>query len=119
LELCCTRGGAAVLTLPVGAMGRLSEPVGALDPAAIVIAGDHACDDAVARWAYALRQAAGDVPFLLYHRGSKARCYGSGSRILPTSPLEAGTVVLNLPGVRIAKIPPLEIIGIPHVLGRR
>jgi DNA-binding transcriptional MerR regulator len=96
LELCCTRAGAAVLTLPVCALGRLSEPIAALDPATVLIAGGYASDDTVARWAYAVRQAAGDVPFLLYHRQSQDGFNGSRPRVLASSPVEAGKAILHL-----------------------
>jgi len=88
LELCCGRAGAEVLRLPTSAVGRLSEPLALLDPGVVVIAGGHASDDEVARWAYAVRQMTGDdVPFLRYHRELESGLIGSG--VLAPSPLEA------------------------------
>jgi DNA-binding transcriptional MerR regulator len=96
LELGCTRAGAAVLTLPVVAVTRVAEPIAVIQPAAVVIAGGHAPDDAVARWAYAVRQASGDVPFVLFHRGLDTRVGAARPRTLPISPVEAQRGVTQL-----------------------
>lgn len=97
LELCCTRGGTSVVTLPVCAVERLWEPIGAIDPAVVVIVGGHTCDDAVARWAYAVRKAAGELPFLLFHRKPQADLE-SQPRLLSESPFQAGQTIMHLLG---------------------
>jgi hypothetical protein len=95
LELCCTRAGAAALTLPVRAVARLSEPIAVIQPAVVVIAGGHVADDAVARWAFGVRQATGDVPFLLFHRGLDTALGEARTRTLPISPAAAQRLVTD------------------------
>jgi MerR family transcriptional regulator, light-induced transcriptional regulator len=95
LELCCARAGAAVLALPVGAVARVAEPISVVQPALVVIAGGHAGDDAVARWAYGVRRAAGEIPFVLFHRGLDADG-GARSHALPLSPVEAQAVIAQI-----------------------
>jgi MerR family transcriptional regulator, light-induced transcriptional regulator len=95
LQLCCARAGIRAEMLPTCACDRLSEAIGVLDPAVIVIAGGQASDDAVARWAYAARQVAGDVPFLLYHRGEDTESRG-GARALSPSPVQAERSISRL-----------------------
>jgi MerR family transcriptional regulator, light-induced transcriptional regulator len=95
LDLLCRRSGAIVLTLPVHALRRLDEPVRAIGPALVVIAGDHACDDDVARWAYGVRRAAGDVPFCVFHRTYSGNgLNGSAPRALPNSPATSTQALL-------------------------
>jgi len=96
LELCCSRAGAEVLTLPVRAVARLAEPISVIQPAVVVIAGGHVDDDAVARWAYAVHRAAGDIPFVLFHRGLDTAVSGSRPHMLPLSPVEAEGAVMRL-----------------------
>jgi DNA-binding transcriptional MerR regulator len=88
LELFCVRAGAEVFTLPVEARHAIGEAVKALDPDAVVLAGDHVGDDATSRWAYNTRTSAGAVPFALYHR-TIANDVPSRSRVLPPDPKEA------------------------------
>jgi hypothetical protein len=55
-----------------------------------VIAGADADDDAVARWAYAVRSAAGPVPISLYRRGGRAeRLRSRGISVLSEVPSTA------------------------------
>ena len=96
LELCCTRAGAVALTLPVKATALVSEPIAVIRPAIVVIAGGHAADDEVAHWAYGVRQASGEIPFVLFHRGLDARTNGAAPRSLPASPVDAERVVTRL-----------------------
>jgi MerR family transcriptional regulator, light-induced transcriptional regulator len=105
LELCCARRGHQARTSRVRAVGRLSELVGALAPAAVVIAGGDAHHDEVARWAYAVRQEAGDVPFLLFHRGFDTGLNGSRTRTLPRSPVEAAASI----SVLLRSPPPSDV----------
>jgi MerR family transcriptional regulator, light-induced transcriptional regulator len=96
LDLLCRRSGARVVTLPVHAVRRLDEPVRAIGPATVVIAGGHARDDVVARWAYGVRRAAGDVPFLLYHRPCPdGGLSGARPRALPSSPATSTQTLLE------------------------
>lgn len=96
LALCCARAGMEVLTLPVGAVGRLWEAVTALNPTAVVIAGSHASDEEVAHWAYKVRATAGGLPFLLYRRELHALNTGGRTPILPVSPVAARAELQSL-----------------------
>ena len=96
LELCLVRSGLEVLRLPVSASRRVSEAVAAIDPDAVVIAGGHAGDDEVARWAYAVRSTAGQVPFVLFHRGLDPLNAGTRTRILSVSPMRADEEIRDL-----------------------
>jgi MerR family transcriptional regulator, light-induced transcriptional regulator len=96
LELCCVRSGLETLLLPVGAQSRLWEAVEAIRPDAVVIAGCHAADDDVARWAYKVRTQSGPLPFLLYHRGVNGFGVGGRTRVLPGSPVRAEAELLDL-----------------------
>ena len=96
LELCAVRSGLEALALPVTASRRLWEAVAAVDPDVVVIAGGHVADDEVARWAYAVRSAAGRVPFALYHRGLDPLDAGSRTRILAMAPTRATEEVLDM-----------------------
>jgi MerR family transcriptional regulator, light-induced transcriptional regulator len=96
LELCTVRSGADTLALPVAASRRIGEAVSALEPDVIVIAGSHAPDDEVARWAYAVRSATGNVPFALFHRGPEP---------LNPSPARAAEEILDLAAAAPAPVP--------------
>jgi DNA-binding transcriptional MerR regulator len=89
LELCCVRSGFDVMSLPVQAHDRLGEAIEVLVPDAIVIAGSHAADEEVARWAYRVRCFAEDRPFVLYLRGHDTVVTSPRARPLPTPPLAA------------------------------
>lgn len=96
LELVCSRAGMAPLCLPVRAASSLKEVLATAEPAAIVIAGSHASDDEVARWAYAVRTAAGALPVSLYRRAPRSRHIGPASaRLLHASPLAARQEILD------------------------
>lgn len=108
LELCLVRSGLDVLRLPVGASRRISEAVAAIDPDAVVIAGGHASDDEVARWAYAVRSCSGRLPFVLFHRGLDPLNAGSRTRILGVSPSRANDELIDVLAVAPADdlVPP-------------
>jgi len=90
LELVCARSGPVPLCLPVRGVGAMTHAVSATTPTALVIAGRHADDDQVARWAYAVRSVAGALPVALYRRRSEtARAHPSSARVLAASPLAA------------------------------
>jgi MerR family transcriptional regulator, light-induced transcriptional regulator len=90
LELVCIRSGPTPLCLPVRSTGSIAHALNAHDPVAIVIAGRHAPDDEVARWAYSIRSVAGPLPIALYRRkpGSE-RLRTSSARILVDAPTAA------------------------------
>jgi DNA-binding transcriptional MerR regulator len=80
LELLSTLAGFEVLSLPVHAREGLTQAVAALAPGSAVVAGDHAGDDAVAGWAYAVRRGRPGCAIASYRREHH------GSRALPPSP---------------------------------
>jgi DNA-binding transcriptional MerR regulator len=97
LELLCARAGARVLALSVRGSGSLAEPLQRLRPDAVVLAGSHSPDDDVARWAYAVRSAAGPLPVALYRRSpDSARLRTTGALVLPESPLAAQRAILEV-----------------------
>lgn len=104
LELFAARAGTRVLTLPVEAVGGLGDAVAQHRPAAIAVAGDAAGDDAVARWAYAARTAAGPagtLPLALFrrppHGGTAGRGrVGGGAHLLAEGPAAAAAELLQL-----------------------
>jgi DNA-binding transcriptional MerR regulator len=98
LELFCGRAGARVLALPVGCVAGLGDVVASLSPDAVVIAGSHACDDDVARWAYRVRTAAGPLPTALFRRTHLAANVrgAAGTRVLPDTPFGAQRQLLAL-----------------------
>jgi DNA-binding transcriptional MerR regulator len=99
LELCVSRTGTRVVTLPVRNRSGLGDLVAALRPGAVVVAGRHADDEQVARWAYAVRSAAGALPLALYRRGTAGQEEGTRAAAVPTlapSPSEATAQLLSL-----------------------
>jgi DNA-binding transcriptional MerR regulator len=97
LELYCARAGMRVLSLSARGVAGLSDAVAAHRPAVVVLAGNHLADDAVARWAYAARLAAGAVPLAIFRRGDAgARIRTTGAVLLPPVPGEAQRRLLDL-----------------------
>jgi DNA-binding transcriptional MerR regulator len=98
LELFCRRDGLEVLIVPVEALACLADALTAVAPLCVVIAGGHASDDQVGRWAYSVRHCAGALPIALY-----LRPMGSGSSKLTAHglaglPVEAHRQLLDLLG---------------------
>jgi MerR family transcriptional regulator, light-induced transcriptional regulator len=96
LQLFSVRAGARMLVLPVGGVAGLAEVLAAFGPQAVVIAGDTAGDDQVARWAYGVRSAAGALPVTLFRRGSRTDSARTTARVLPDSPGDAHRVLLQM-----------------------
>jgi DNA-binding transcriptional MerR regulator len=96
LELCCVRSGIEVLSLPVQASARLDEAADVVSPDVVVIAGDEAPDDEVARWAYGVRECAGRVPFVLYRRALVGDSVPTRRQVLAPSPVHATTELLAI-----------------------
>jgi MerR family transcriptional regulator, light-induced transcriptional regulator len=97
-ELFCGRAGARVMALPVGCVAGLGDVVASLAPDAVVIAGSHVCDDHVARWAYRVRAASGQLPTALFRRTPHAANVrgAAGARVLPDTPFGAQRQLLAL-----------------------
>jgi DNA-binding transcriptional MerR regulator len=97
LELFCVRAGVKVLSLSVRGVSGIGDAVAVHRPNLVVIAGGHADDDAVARWAYAIRLAAGAMPVAVYRRGpQRVRVRTTGASVLPGRASEAQTRLLEL-----------------------
>lgn len=96
-ELLAMRAGAEVLGLSVRGVANMSDALAAHRPDAVVIAGGAMPDDAVARWAYAVRLAAGALPVAVYRRGSqRARVRTTGATMLSSTPGEAARNLMDL-----------------------
>jgi DNA-binding transcriptional MerR regulator len=103
LELLAMRSGARVLGLSVRGVANMSEALGAHRPDAVVIAGGALSDDAVARWAYAVRLATGPLPVAVYRRGpQRTRVRTTGAMILASTPGEAARQMIDLAGQSLA-----------------
>ena len=96
LELLCVRAGATVLSLPVRAVRDVGQAIAAAAPHGVVLAGSDAGDDEVAKWAYAVRAAAGPVPVALYQRGLDGLAASSRACVLPPAPTDAQRELLEL-----------------------
>ncbi|MGB2710500.1 MAG: hypothetical protein WBC33_03225, partial [Conexibacter sp.] len=103
LELLAMRAGSRVLGLSVRGVANMSEALATHRPDAVVIAGGALSDDAVARWAYAVRLATGPLPVAVYRRGpQRARVRTTGATILPGTPGEAARNMIELVGAAAA-----------------
>ena len=91
LELLCARAGARLLCLSVQGVTGIGDALAVLEPDAVVLAGGHARDDEVARWAYGVRSAVGALPVTLFRREVLRPLRGrtTGARLLPPSPSAA------------------------------
>jgi DNA-binding transcriptional MerR regulator len=108
LELFAARAGSRLLSLPVRGVSGLADVLAFLTPGpnAIVIAGADADDDAVARWAYAVRSATGPVPVSLYRRGGHAeRLRSRGISVLSQTPSTAQHELFELVFAAQAAVP--------------
>jgi len=98
LELLCMRAGARLLCLSVKGVNGMTEALAAIEPDAVVLAGGHARDDEVARWAYAVRSVAGALPITLFRREvlRPLRSRTTGAQLLAPSPTAAQLQLLEL-----------------------
>jgi MerR family transcriptional regulator, light-induced transcriptional regulator len=98
LELLCARVGAHVLSLSVHATSDIGDALANLQPDAVVLAGRRAGDDAVARWAYAVRSASGPLPMALFRREvvRPLRARTTGAHHLSSIPSEAQVQLTEL-----------------------
>jgi DNA-binding transcriptional MerR regulator len=109
LELFSVRAGANVLSLSVRGVAGIGDAVAVHRPNLVVIAGGHVGDDAVARWAYAVRLAAGAMPVAVYRRGpQRVRMRTTGTNALPSGASAAQQRLLELveteQGVRTTRV---------------
>jgi MerR family transcriptional regulator, light-induced transcriptional regulator len=106
LELFCVRAGIKVLSLSARGVAGIGDAVTMHRPNLAVLAGGHLADDTIARWAYAVRLAAGAMPVVVYRRGDqRLRMRTTGTTALP-------------PGARAAQARLLELIDAEHEAAR-
>jgi MerR family transcriptional regulator, light-induced transcriptional regulator len=97
LELFCIRAGMDTLSLSARGVAGIGDAVAVHRPNLVVVAGSHLDDDAVARWAYAIRLAGGAVPVAVYRRGSdRVRVRNTGTRNLPAGARAAQRRVIEM-----------------------
>jgi DNA-binding transcriptional MerR regulator len=97
LELFCVRAGVRVLSLSARGVAGIGDAVAIHRPNLVVLAGGHLGDDAVARWAYAVRLAAGAMPVAVFRRGGqRGRVRTTGTGGLPSNPGDAQLRILDL-----------------------
>ncbi len=97
LELFCARAGISVLSLSARGVAGIGDAVAIHRPNLVVVAGAHLDDDTVARWAYAIRLAAGAMPVAVFRRGDQpVRMRTTGTRILPSGPREAQRRIVDM-----------------------
>ncbi|MGA9860129.1 MAG: MerR family DNA-binding transcriptional regulator [Solirubrobacteraceae bacterium] len=97
LELFCMRAGMDVLSLSARGVSGIGDALAVHRPHLVVVAGSHLDDDAVARWAYAVRLAGGAVPVAVYRRGNdRGRVRTTGTRNLPAGAAAAQRRILEL-----------------------
>lgn len=117
LELLLARSGATVLGLSVRGVSNMSEALAAHRPDAVVIAGGALADDAVARWAYAVRLATGPLPVAVFRRGSqRQRVRTTGAAILPGTPGEAARHLMEMASHAISHPTPRTSTSTPRLL---
>jgi hypothetical protein len=113
-ELFCGRSGVRVMALPVAGVSGLADVVTSLSPDAVVIAGSHRSDDAIALWAYRVRATAGPLPTALFRSSHRASPVATtGARMLPPAPFSAHRQVLALiddsHGASVGEAAPLPV----------
>ena len=96
LELFVGRTGIRVASVPVARHSGVADLLRALQPGAVLIAGRSASDEAVARFAYAVRAAGGSLPLALFSRGPEEESPTSTLLHLPLSVSEATAQALAL-----------------------
>lgn len=96
-ELFCVRAGIKVLSLSARGVAGIGDAVAVHRPNLVVLAGGYLADDTVARWAYAVRLAAGAMPVAVYRRGDqRVRMRTTGTSVLPSGAGEAQRRLLEL-----------------------
>ncbi len=103
-ELFCVRAGIRTLSLSARGVAGIGDAIAIHQPNLIVLAGGYLEDDTVARWAYAVRLAAGAMPVAVYRRGAqRVRMRTTGTSVLPSGAAEAQRQLLELMEVEQAE----------------
>jgi DNA-binding transcriptional MerR regulator len=117
-ELFCGRSGVRIMALPVTGISGIGDVAAVLAPDAVVIAGSHVRDDAVALWAYRVRATVGPLPVALFrraHRTSNVRM--TAAHVLSDRPFAAHRELLAVVDERAtASAPVAAIDGVDAVL---
>jgi hypothetical protein len=96
-ELFCVRAGIQLLSVSARGVAGIGDAVAVHRPNLVGFAGGHLDDDTVARWAYAVRLAAGAMPVAVYRRGDqRVRMRTTGTSVLPSGASEAQQRLLEL-----------------------
>ncbi len=96
LELFCARGGINVLRLSARGVSGIGDVVAIHRPNLVVVAGSHLDDDTIARWAYAIRLAAGAISVATYRRGPRNRMRTASAGVLPVGAAEAQRRIVEM-----------------------
>jgi MerR family transcriptional regulator, light-induced transcriptional regulator len=98
LELYLSRAGLDVMSLSARGVAGIGDAVAVHRPNLVIVAGSHLDDDTVARWAYAIRLAAGAMPVAIYRRGGqRVRMRTAGTtNVLPAVASDASRRILEL-----------------------
>jgi MerR family transcriptional regulator, light-induced transcriptional regulator len=97
LTLFCARAGVSTLSLSARGVAGIGDAVAVHRPDVVVIAGSFLSDDAIARWAYAIRLAAGAIPMAVFRRGDLRRPSSTtGARMLPAGPQAAQQQIIDV-----------------------
>jgi MerR family transcriptional regulator, light-induced transcriptional regulator len=107
LELFCVRAGIDVLSLSARGVLGIGDAIAVQHPNMVIVAGSHLDDDAVARWAYAIRLAAGAMPVAVYRRGDRVRVRTTGTRNLPGGPSAALRRIIEL--IEAERVGPMPV----------
>ena len=111
LQLFCVRSGARVMSLPVSGIAGLNEVLSAFEPQVVVISGQNASDDDVARWAYRVRSSVGPIEMTLFRRSGRSEAATrTTARQLSEQPGDAHRQLLEMLDGRgrMAALPPRE-----------
>jgi hypothetical protein len=97
LELFCVRAGIRVLSLSARGVAGLAEVLAVHPPHLVVLAGRYLDDDTMARWAYQVRAATGELPTVMYRRGEdRLRVRATGASPLPDGAGDAHRRIIAL-----------------------
>jgi len=107
LELFCLRAGVRVLRLSARGVAGIGDAVAIHRPTLVIVAGSHLDDEAIARWAYAIRLSAGAVPIAVYRRGATRA--GGTTRQLPDDPRAAQDRILEVMGAQPVEPPSTSV----------
>lgn len=109
-ELFCVRAGVRVLSLSARGVTGIGDALAVHCPNMVVLAGDHLEDDAVARWAYAVRLTGGAMPVAIYRRGDqRVRMRTTDTSVLPQGAGEAHRQLLMLMEEEAAEAAPFPV----------